>query len=135
MIREAVSCSVIPMLIGDNKISHRLARRLFWRYSVRSHVFDRQCSCALRLMLSASFSPLPVTDDDEFILMTLERFARERDGFTYLLVPCSKSSKAFIDRNRAALGTGFIIRSPGELITSMRSKLSSPFSVMPKRKD
>ena len=119
MIREAVSCSVVPMLMGDNKSSRRLARRLFWRFSLRSNIFDSQASSALRFMLSAKFRPLP-EQGDEFTLMSIERFAYERDGMTFLLIPCTRKARDFVERNRSDLENKFIIRSPKAMNRSLR---------------
>ena len=117
-MRDVVPCSVIPMLIGNNKSSRRLARRLFWRFSVRSHIFDHRSSRILDFMLAAAFSPLPNTEDDEFILLTLDRFASEHSDMTYLLVPCSDEARALVERGRPTLEGGFIIRSPEEMMAA-----------------
>ena len=124
-MRDVLSCSVTPMLLGNNKCSRRLARRLFWRFSLKSSIFDTHSSGMLDLMLSASFTPIPGLSDDEFILLGLERFACENDDMTLLLVPCSRDFEGFVKRNKRRLEEKFIIRSPREIecATTFGSKM------------
>ena len=126
-MREVLSYSVYPMLMGNVKSSRRLARRLFWRLGLRSSIFDVQSSRELDLMISSVFSPLPDTSDDEFIILGLERFASERDDMTCLLVPCSKGFEDFTERNRQRLELRFIIRSCREVEDALRSESKMPY--------
>lgn len=132
--RNVISGSVLPMLLGDNKDSRRLARRLFWHFNLRSHIFARKCSLTLSLMLSAVFSPLPDSDSDEFVLMTVERFAAEHDEMTFLLVTCSKEAEAFIEKNRSALENRFLIRSYSETIASLNQDEKAPYHAIYQKK-
>ena len=127
-MREVLSYSVTPMLLGNNKRSRRLARRLFWRFGLRSSVFDAKSSRELDFMISSSFSPLPETSDDEFIILGLERFASERDDTTCLLVPCSHKFVELIKRNKNKLEARFIIRLPLEIEQSFRIGAKMPYA-------
>ena len=124
-MRDVLPCSVIPMLMGNNRCSRRLARRLFWRLNLRSVIFDTFSSGGLDLMVSAAFSPLPITSNDEFILLGLEKFAAENDDMTCLLVPCSDEFGELVARNRHRLDERFIIRLPDEVsrATAVGSKM------------
>ena len=126
-MRDVVSSSVIPMLLGDNNNSRRLARRLFWYFNLRSYIFDKKCSLRLGLMLSAAFCQLPGGRSDEFIIMTLERFTGENDDMTFLLVTCSPEAERFIERNGGALEEKFLIRTYAETVASLKQDERSPY--------
>jgi hypothetical protein len=127
-MREVLPCSVIPMLLGNNRCSRRLARRLFWRLNLRSVIFDTFSSGELDLMISAAFSPIPMTSNDEFILLGLEKFAAENDDMTCLLVPCSDWFVEFTDRYRQRLDERFIIRLPAEVERATRVGSKMPYA-------
>ena len=127
-MRDVLPYSVTPMLMGNNKCSRRLARRLFWRLGLKSSIFDTHSSRELKFMLSSAFFPLSDTLDDEFLLMGLESYAREHDDMTCLLVPCSNKFEAFIRRNRQKLENRFIIRSCRDVEHSIRSESKMPYA-------
>ena len=127
-MRDVVPYSVLPMLLGDTKDARRLARRMLWFFSLRAYIFDRRRSRELQLMLAARFSPLPMVEDDDFLILTLERFAAEHDDMTCLLVSCSEESASFIARNRGALEKRFLIRSSGEMLEAFRKGIDSPYA-------
>ena len=126
-MREVISHTVTPMLLGNNKRSRRLARRLFWHFGIRSSIFDIHRSTELDLMISAHFSPLPETEDGEFILLGLERFADEHEDNTCLLVPCSSEYAEFIKQNKQSLEKRFIIRLPIEIEKSLDHGAGMPY--------
>lgn len=127
-MRDVAPYSVMPMLLGNTKDARRLARRLLWYFSLRSYVFDRCPSWELRLMLAARFSLLPDVDGDEFLILTLERFAAEHDDMTFLLVSCSPEANNFLKRNRFALEDKFLIRSSSEMLKAFREGADSPYA-------
>ena len=78
-------------------------------------------------MLSTRFFPLPETEDGEFILLGLERFADEREDNTCLLVPCSHEYVEFVKRNKHRLEERFIIRLPIEIEGSLNCGAEMPY--------
>lgn len=126
-MKEIISHMITPMLLGNNKCSRRLARRLFWRYGIRSNIFDVCRSIELDLMLSAVFSPLPQASDAEFILLGLNRFADEREDNTCLIVPCSSKFAELINQNRQGFERRFIIRTPNEIEKSLNHGAKMPY--------
>lgn len=78
-------------------------------------------------MISARFSPLSETYDDEFTLLSLDRFAAEREENTCLLVPCSKGHAVFIEQNKQALEKRFIIRLPHEIEAALDHCAEMPY--------
>lgn len=127
-MRDVVPYSVLPMLLGNTKDARRVARRLLWYFSLRSYVFDRHASWELRLMPAARFFPIPDVGGDEFLVLTLERFAAEHDDMTFLLVACSPESEKFIKRNRSTLEDRFLLRFSNDMLRAFREGIDSPYA-------
>ena len=127
-MRDVLSYSISPMLLGNNKCSRRLARRLFWRFGVRSCIFDTKSSRELDFMISASFSPLPDIYDDEFTILCFEKFASEMDDMTFMIVPCSQDFEELIQRNSPRLEKRFIIRTPSDIDRAIRLRSKTPYA-------
>lgn len=127
-MRDVLSYSISPMLLGNNKCSRRLARRLFWRFGVRSCIFDVKGSRELDLMISASFSPLPATYDDEFMILCFEKFALEMDDLTFMIVPCTRDAEDLLQRNSHRLEKRFIIRTPSDIDRAIRLRSKTPYA-------
>lgn len=111
-MRDVVTSAVRPLLLGYGKVARQTAWRFFAEYGVTSTVLDRKRTLGAYLSLFFSFRPLPDSESDEFILMSLDRLADEMGDLTLLVVPCSPFYFDFIKRNRERLETRFILRSP-----------------------
>lgn len=121
-MRDVISGTVIPVFLGNTKYARMLARRFFWRFGVISYIFDRADAKGVKFMVSAVSRPLPITENDEFDLLSLERFATDMGELTYLLIPCTKSFSSLVFRNRDKLEGRFIIRSRGEMLSAFHIK-------------
>lgn len=111
-MRDVIYSSVRPLMLGDGKTARQAAWRFFAAYGVTSTVMDIKRSLISSLSPFLSFRHLPPVKADEFILMSLERFADEAPDVTVIIVPCEELFRDFIDRNLARLEARFIIRSP-----------------------
>ena len=110
-MREVVLSAIHPLILGDGKEARLTAWRFFAAYGVRSTITDQKRSLATLLCPFSAFRRLPPTSSDEFILMSLERFADENPDLTVILIPTSDFYRELIDRNRAQIEARFIIRS------------------------
>ena len=79
-------------------------------------------------MPAARFSPIPDVEGDEFLVLTLERFAAEHDDMTFLLVACSPESEKFIKRNRSTLEDRFLLRFSNDMLRAFREGIDSPYA-------
>ena len=115
-MRGAVSFSVTPIMLGFGNMTLKTARSLFFKYFLVSNVFDRNARFYIRLLPFVSFVRLAPSQSDSFTLMALDRFTSEYGDSTYLLIPCTEEFKSFTERNRDALESRFIIRSPEQIL-------------------
>ena len=111
-MRDVVTSAVRPLLLGYGKVARHTAWRFFAEYGVISTVLDRERSLGAFFPLFFSFRLLPRSNEDEFIIMSLERLADEMGEITPIIVPCSSFYHDLIKRNRERLETRFILRSP-----------------------
>ena len=110
-VRDVVFSAVRPLILGDGRSAREVAWRFFASYSVRSTVMDKKCSLGSLFCPFLSFRRLPPTDSDEFILMSLERFAEKNSDMTVILIPTGDFYRGFTERNLSSLEARFIIRS------------------------
>lgn len=110
-VPENFSAQFVPVLIGSTRQSGRLARRLFWRYGVTSHLFDTALRPGHRLTPWLVCHKLTGALPSEVALLALTDLAHEleaadRTPILYLGSMRSELSKA----NIAALEACFILR-------------------------
>ena len=110
-MREVVLSAVHPLILGDGKEARLAAWRFFAAYGVRSTITDKKQSLFTLLCPFSVFRRLPPTSSDDFILMSLDRFADENPDVTVIVIPASDVYRDFIERNRAHIEARFIIRS------------------------
>ena len=108
-MRDVVMTAVRPLLLGGGRVARETAVRFFMEYRVFSVLLDRKRPL---FSLFTSFTQLPDTRSDEFLLMSLERLGDELSDVTCLVIPCNEEFEAFVKRNRERLETRFILRSP-----------------------
>ena len=110
-MRDVVFSAMLPLILGDGKAARQTAWRFFASYGVRSTVMDKKRSFGSFFCPFFSFRRLSPTDSDEFILMSLDRFADENPDLTVIMIPSDGFYREFTERNLALLESRFIIRS------------------------
>ena len=74
-MRDVVMTAVRPLLLGGGRVARETAVRFFLEYRVFSVLLDRKRPL---FSLFTSFTQLPDTRSDEFLLMSLGRAPRWR---------------------------------------------------------
>ncbi len=114
-MRRAIRTSVVPVLLGLDGASYRIAFELFWRYGIISNIFAQKRTLASYFTPFISFYTLPLSQNGEFIIMSLEKFCTEVGEITFLLIPCNDFYEKFVEKNRTRLESRFIIRRADEI--------------------
>ena len=110
-MKYTVQSSVSPLLLGFGKTAAQTAWHLFAEYGVFSTVLDRKRTFAAHFTPFSHFRLLPDVSD-EFIVMSLEKYADEHSDKTCVIVPCNEYYGKFAKRNASRLERRFLLRSP-----------------------
>ena len=107
----------IPVLLGSNKLSHRISRRIFRKYGMTSLILDEKRSWRDAFSLSSRFVPI-YCRDSELLCSELCILGESEPYSLPLLVATSPRFEALIDEFAHTLEPRFIICSPDELFCS-----------------
>ena len=121
-MKYVVRDSVMYLLLGLGKTSIKTSWRLIAKYGVLPTVLDKKRSLSSFLLVFSTFRRLPDSDSDEILMMSLDRLADEYKDMTCVIIPCEKYYKKFVSRNRAALESRFILRTPETAFDLSQSK-------------
>ena len=115
-MKNTIAWSVKPIILGDGRVASRLAFFLFFKHWLRAAVFGRRRTPPLASPLFAKYRKIPDIKD-EFLIMTLERFAEEScEWSTLLLIPTTEEYRRVVESNRDRLEKRYIIRTPESIM-------------------
>lgn len=100
-----------PILLGNSSYSKSIARKIFGRYGMISHIFCGRVPFLRRFSLTAKYHSMVGFEKDELLLIALKDFAKgvqNRDVVLYL-IPGTEKAKQFVRRNRERLENDFVI--------------------------
>ena len=117
-MKNTIAWSVKPIILGDRRVAIKLSLLLFFKHWLRATVFGRRRLPSLVLQLFAKYRRIPDVKD-EFLIMTLERFAEEScEWSTLLLIPTTEEYRCVVNSNRGRLEQKYIIRTPESIMES-----------------
>ena len=105
------SNDLAPIFLGYSAYTSRIARQLFHRYHLISHVFCERVSFFQRCSPIMKFHRISGFTHDELLLTALEDFAdavRNQDVVLYL-INGTKTAAEWIARHRERLETRFVV--------------------------
>ncbi len=114
-MRRAIRTSVIPILLGLDKSTYKIAFTLFRRYGLISNIFAKERDLASYFCIFTSFHKLPESHRAAFTEMALEKFSSEAGEMTFLLIPCTDEYIDFVESDRQKLESIFIIRAQSDI--------------------
>ena len=114
--REAFRMQYVPVLLASDRQARRLARSLFWRFGVPTHVFDSRFSFLCRHTPWVVCHILPHDACSDVITLALLEFAREgqSDDHILLLFAPDQAWSAMTPKQRCLLETTYILRKIGD---------------------
>ena len=117
-IREDASRYFLPIFLGSNSDSHKLAAKVFRKYGITSFVLDQKHSawdffdpCCKFVRLSASTSPLLICEQ-------LIDIAKQNPYTLPMIIPCSDEYRALVDKHKELLEPIFILLDEDTLFSS-----------------
>ena len=110
---EALSGSLVPVLVGASKQALQSARSFYLQYGVLSHLFGDRIPLFYHLLPFVKAHKVRATKDDALLLQALLDFAKQLDGADRVLClfPCTKSYLRFVSIHKAELEGAFVLSS------------------------
>lgn len=93
---------IIPVLLGGDLNTYNLARAFHEAYSIKCHVFGRYALSATKYSSLIIPHVEPKLNDIDVLAETLNRFAHEHDGATFVLFGCTDDYVSLIVELREA---------------------------------
>ena len=106
----------VPILLGSNKRSHRISRKIFRKYGIVSLILDEKASLRDAFSLSSKFVQI-YCKDGELLCSELCALVRSEPYCLPLLVATAPRFEAFLDEFAPSLEPRFIICKPDELFS------------------
>ena len=113
----------VPVLIGGDLNCYNVARAFFEAYRVRSYVFGRYETSAVKASKLIHFIPSPNMDDPEIFVSTLLDFAKEHPQKNKILIGCTDEYVRLIIKNRDKLKNDYLFScADGDISDILSSK-------------
>ena len=124
-VREHASSYFLPLLLGNNSLSHKLSAKILRKYGVESLILDEKRSAYDILDVSSHFVKLSQTQEPTILSDELLAIAKSYEYTLPILVPCSEKYIQLIATVADELEAEFVICDADEIFTS------SPLSSIP----
>ena len=114
-LKETIRASVVPVILGNNFLSCRLAWRLYLTLGTVSLHLGSHRRLSDLLGLPCVFRK--TSNDDRLLREQLLDLAEEFDGYLLLLIPTDELSSERIDADRETISSRYVISSPDEVLS------------------
>jgi len=106
---ETLHRDLLPVFLGSNRTSHRLAAVLFRRYGTVSVIADHRRTLRDLFNPATTFFALPSLEEPRLVAeLLLELVGKDRDAFP-LLIPCTEEYKTMVAKEAESLESRFIL--------------------------
>ena len=114
-MKEQLNRVMVPVLLGDGAQAKGIARKLYRRFGVISHIYCTRPSLFTYLLSYVRVVRMPDYLQGELLLEDLCTFAREYPDLLFCLIPCSDRYRAFCLAHAKELEPYYIILQPEQL--------------------
>ncbi len=127
-LRKEAQLYFQPFLLGNNKDSRRLSRKIFKKYGVSSYILGEKTSFANLCPISHRFVRIVPVKDSHVMCLQLSELLAQTEDILPILIPCSKEHEAFISYCKSELEKDFILSTPTDVLEA------SPLRIIPQSK-
>lgn len=125
-VRKEAQAYFQPFLLGNNKTSRRLARKIFRKYGISSFILDEKMSVANLALFSHRFIRLSPASNTSITLLQLNEITKQLQDSLPILVPCSEGFDETVKMYRTELETKFVLSTTESILNN------SPLSIISK---
>jgi len=114
-MKEQLNRVMVPVILGDGPQATAIARRLYRRYGVISHIYCTHPSIFTYLLSYVRVVRTPDYLQGELLLEDLRIFSKEYPDLLFCLIPCSDQYRAFCLAHARELEPYYVILQPEQL--------------------
>ena len=114
--KEALSSTIVPVMLGDGPKARMLAARLFLKYGVQSIICDEKQSAWRFVFGFGGFYKIIKSSESRLVAEELERIADVSSGGLLFVAPCSADFSRLLEEVTDRVETRFIIASSDDLL-------------------
>ena len=116
-LRKEARLYFVPVLLGSNRISHRISRKIFRKYGITSFILDEKSSIRDVFSLTSRFIRI-YSQENELLCNEICKIWEEQPYTMPILVSASPRFDSLTEEFGTILESRFILRSPDELFSS-----------------
>ena len=114
-----------PVLLGNNKTSRRLSRKIFRSHGICSLILDEKMSPANVCLFSHRFVRLAPASDASITFLQLTELSAQMKDMLPILIPCSEKYEIAVELYRSELEALFVLSSTEDALSG------SPLNIIP----
>ena len=114
-MEEQLERVLVPVLLGDGAKPLKIARRLYRRYRVLSHLYCTRPRLGTYFCGCVRVVRVPAFLQGELLCNDLLAFAAEYPDLLFCLIPCTEAYEHFCAAHRAELESYYLIVHPEQL--------------------
>lgn len=115
-MKEQINRVLVPVLLGDGAQAMAVARTLYRRFGVISHLYSAHPRWYVYLLSYVRVVRTPSYMQGTLLLQDLCGFAREYPDLLFCLIPCTEHYKAFCMAHAAELEAYYVIAESEQLM-------------------
>lgn len=123
-MKEQLNRVMVPVILGDGTQAKSIARKLYRRFGVISHIYCATPSLFTYLLSYIRVVRMPDYLQGELLLEDLCTFAREYPDLLFCLIPCNDGFRSFCMAHARRLEPYYVILQPEQLMLGTLPYLS-----------
>ena len=116
-LRKEARLYFVPVLLGSNKLSHRISRKIFRKYGIVSLILDEKSSFRDVFSLTSRFVRV-YSQENELLCQEICKIGEDLQYTLPIAVPTSPRFDKLTEEFGTVLETAFVLRSPHKLFSS-----------------
>ncbi len=114
-MKEQLNRVLVPVLLGDGGQTLKIARKLYRRYGVLSHIYCSRPPLSAHFCACVRIVRTPPYLQGELLCTDLCAFAEEYPELLFCLIPCTEDHKVFCIAHADQLEPYYIMVQPEQL--------------------
>lgn len=123
-MEEQLERVLVPVFLGDGTQPIKIARRLYKRFGVLSHIYCSRPALLAHLCPCVRIVRIPAFLRGELLCADLCAFSKEYPDLLFCLIPCTEEYRIFCTAHARELEPYYVIVQPEQLQTDALPYLS-----------
>jgi hypothetical protein len=114
-MKEQLNRVLVPVLLGDGAQPVKIARRLYRRFGVLSHIYCSRLPLLAHFCACVRIVRTPTYLRGDLLCTDLCAFAKEYPDLLFCLIPCTEEHRVFCTAHARELEAYYVIVHPEQL--------------------